>query len=70
MVFLDPPFDLDEWDDVMKELGKVRLLNDGGIVIVEHHLKFDLRDSYGTINRINHKSYGDSKVTIYEVASG
>ena len=68
--FLDPPFELDEWGDVMEEVGKVGLVNDGGTVVTEHRFNFDLEDSYGNINRINNKSYGDSKVTIYEVVSG
>ena len=68
--FLDPPFELNEWEDVMNEVGRVGLLNDGGTVITEHRFKSDLKESYGNINRIKDKSYGDSKVTIYEVVSG
>ena len=70
IVFLDPPFELDEWQDVMKEVGKIGLVNNGGTVVAEHRFKIDLEDSYGNINRINNKTYGDSKVTIYEVVSG
>ena len=70
MVFLDPPFELDEWENVMKEVGRAGLVNDGGTVVAEHRFNFDLEDSYGNINIINNKSYGDSKVTIYEVVSG
>ena len=70
LVFLDPPFELNEWEDVMNEVGRVGLLNDGGTVITEHRFKSDLKESYGNINRIKDKSYGDSKVTIYEVVSG
>ncbi len=70
VVFLDPPFELNEWGDVMKEVGRAGLINDGGRVVAEHRFKFDLEDSYGNINRVNNKSYGDSKVTIYEVVSG
>jgi|TARA_B100000959_G_scaffold71540_1_gene75863 16S rRNA (guanine966-N2)-methyltransferase len=70
MVFLDPPFELDDWDRVMCEVGKSGFVNDGGKVVAEHRSNLDLDSFYGNMNRINNKSYGDSKITIYEVVSG
>ena len=69
-MFLDPPFELDEWQVVMDEVSKAGLLREQGTVVAEHRFNFDLEDSYKTISRINNKSYGDSKVAIYEVVSG
>ena len=70
LVFLDPPFELDEWQVVMDEVSKPGLLREQGTVVAEHRFNFDLEDSYKTISRINNMSYGDSKVAIYEVVSG
>ncbi|SVA37736.1 uncharacterized protein METZ01_LOCUS90590, partial [marine metagenome] len=70
MVFLDPPFELDDWDRVMCEVGKSGFVNKGGRVVAEHRSNMDLDSFYGNMNRINNKSYGDSKITIYEVVSG
>ena len=47
VVFLDPPFELNEWEDVMNEVGRVGLLNDGGTVITEDRFKSDLKEYYG-----------------------
>ena len=70
LVFLDPPFELDEWQNVMEEVARPGLLNKRGMVVAEHRFNFDLEDSYGMIHRINNKTYGDSKIAIYEVVSG
>jgi len=70
MVFLDPPFELDNWDTVMLEVGKSGFVNKGGRVVAEHRSDLDLHSFYGNMNRINNKGYGDSKISIYEVVSG
>ena len=70
VIFLDPPFELDDWDRVMCEVGKSGFVNNGGKVVAEHRSNLDLDCFYGNMNRINNKTYGDSKITIYEVVSG
>ena len=39
-------------------------------MVAEHRSNLDLDCFYGNMNRINNKTYGDSKITIYEVVSG
>jgi 16S rRNA (guanine(966)-N(2))-methyltransferase RsmD len=68
--FLDPPYHSDEINKVLPLICEKELLNDGGIVIVEHFFKKKIPETVGKL-RINRSyRYGDTMLTLYrEVVS-
>jgi 16S rRNA (guanine966-N2)-methyltransferase len=63
--FLDPPYHSDEINKVLPLIGEKELLNDSGIVIVEHFFKKKMPETAGKL-RINRSyRYGDTMLTLY-----
>lgn len=58
LIFADPPYDLDTIDSIPDAILKQNILNEDGILIVEHssrndfsqHASFDDMRSYGSVN--------------------
>jgi 16S rRNA (guanine(966)-N(2))-methyltransferase RsmD len=67
IVYFDPPYDID-YSTVMFEFGSgsSTLLNDDGVLIVEHHSKMPLLDAVGHIRRWRILKQGDSSLSFYE----
>jgi 16S rRNA (guanine966-N2)-methyltransferase len=69
IVFFDPPYATD-YLPVLEAFGthSAALLNDEGIVVVEHHHKNGLKDASGGIRRWRILKQGDSALSFYERA--
>ncbi|RJQ51225.1 MAG: 16S rRNA (guanine(966)-N(2))-methyltransferase RsmD [Nitrospiraceae bacterium] len=65
IIFLDPPYHTEEIMHVLEALGKADILNDDGIMVVEHFTKRRLPDSFGRLNRIRDYTYGDTALSLY-----
>ncbi len=67
VVFFDPPYDLDH-STVLFEFGAAesKLLNEDGILVVEHHSKARMPDAVGAIRRWRILKQGDSSLSFYE----
>ena len=70
VVFLDPPYAIDNWDFVMSKVGEPGFMNSDGVVIAEHFRSVNLSESYGFIKCVDSRSYGDSNISYYEVSVG
>lgn len=72
LVLIDPPYDLDPWPRLMRDLGSGRILSDGALIVAEHHQKGRLDDSYGRLEKITVRRHGDTTVSIFRfgVADG
>ena len=66
MVFCDPPYDMEDWDSLMKELGQSSLVNKGGILVVEHRHTVALAEVYGLLTSFSTRRYGDTSITFYQ----
>jgi 16S rRNA (guanine966-N2)-methyltransferase len=65
-VFLDPPYAAaEEYVRVLEFLGSVDLLASGGIVVAEHHRKFDLPERAGALQRVRVLRQGDAVLSFY-----
>ncbi|MDQ0190857.1 16S rRNA (guanine(966)-N(2))-methyltransferase RsmD [Alicyclobacillus cycloheptanicus] len=63
-VFVDPPYALDLWDDVLQTLGThPGMLTHG--VVCEHPSDRELLDTYACLVKWKSRTYGDIRVTIY-----
>lgn len=66
-VYFDPPYDLD-YSTVLFEFGTAesKLLNDDGLLVVEHHSKVPMPDAVGMLRRWRILKQGDSSLSFYE----
>jgi 16S rRNA (guanine(966)-N(2))-methyltransferase RsmD len=69
LIFYDPPYASD-YMPVLETIGAhtSALLRDGGLVVVEHHHKNKLRDSFGGVRRRRILKQGDSALSFYAAA--
>lgn len=65
LVFADPPYEAGALHGVLTSLGVGGLVEDGGLVVVEHHHKQELLESYGDLTRFRLLKSGESCFTLY-----
>jgi 16S rRNA (guanine(966)-N(2))-methyltransferase RsmD len=65
IVFFDPPYSLD-YAPVLKGIGNGTVLNEGGVLIAEHHHKTALPEEIGNLRRWRILRQGDSSLSFYE----
>ena len=67
LVFADPPYKADEDDlsRLLSALGARELVAPDGLVVVEHHHKRELLESYGELTRFRRLRSGESCFTLY-----
>jgi 16S rRNA (guanine(966)-N(2))-methyltransferase RsmD len=68
IIFFDPPYAAD-YEGLLHYLGEhaESLLAKGGLVIVEHYRKNDLKTEFGELRRYRELKQGDSCLSFYEV---
>ena len=67
MALIDPPYDADPWDRVMKLLDEEGLLERDRVVVAEHSSRRELAPRYGRLARVKSRRYGDTSVSVYVV---
>ncbi|HSW48805.1 MAG TPA: 16S rRNA (guanine(966)-N(2))-methyltransferase RsmD [Bryobacteraceae bacterium] len=66
IVFLDPPYNLErEYRQALAKLGA----NPPGLVIVQHDVRLELKEAYGSLVRTRSLRQGDNALTFFEPAS-
>lgn len=65
VVFADPPYRSTELGAVLSACGSGGLVAPEGVVVVEHHHKLELLDSYGSLSRSRVLKSGESCFTLY-----
>jgi len=67
IAFFDPPYQTD-YSIVLRDFGEAEsnLLKNEGVLIVEHHAKKTLNDSYGAIRRWRLSKQGETCLSFYE----
>jgi 16S rRNA (guanine(966)-N(2))-methyltransferase RsmD len=65
IVFFDPPYAMD-YLPVLAAFAEGAILEDEGLLIVEHHHKNELKDAIGDIRRWRILKQGDSALSFYE----
>lgn len=65
VVYVDPPYALGVYEEVLMRLAQSSLLNEGAWVVVEHHHKQALEESYGTLTLIDSRRTGDNRQSYY-----
>lgn len=70
VVFADPPYRSADPDKLLDRLGAEPLLEEEGLVVIEHHHKRELRERYGALERMRVLRAGESALTIYRRVDG
>ena len=67
LIFADPPYDLEDWRGLMERIGDGKLMSDAGLVAVEHSSRRPLERAYGRLVRSEHRTYGDTAISIFGI---
>lgn len=63
--FIDPPYDSEEIEKILPLLGEEGLVNEDGVVIVEHFFKRHIPEKAGRLKMKRSYRYGDTMLTLY-----
>ena len=64
IIFIDPPYDYHVYEKIMEKVSTYNLLNEGGLIILEH-ANLNLKDTYDNLKLLKSKKYGNKTVNIY-----
>ena len=67
LIFVDPPYDYDVYEKVLTKVSSLNLLNEGGLIILEH-ANLKLKDDYDNLKLYKTKKYGTKSVNIYKLS--
>ena len=65
LIFLDPPYEQDLIQECFRLITELDLMNDGGIIVVEHSADKPLEDRLFGYAKIKERTYGTITVNIY-----
>lgn len=65
LVFLDPPYTVDDCDALLSEIADRQLIVDRGIAVVEHHPDQQYAEMIGGYEQLRHVRYGEIALSIY-----
>lgn len=67
IIFMDPPYYKEMFVDALQKIDNAELLNEEGIIVVEHDTKDDLPDIIGRLEKTKDKKYGNTTLTFYKM---
>jgi 16S rRNA (guanine(966)-N(2))-methyltransferase RsmD len=67
IIYFDPPYDSDLYSVVMWQIVKGKLLNEAGVVIVEHRRQLPLSPNYDELRPYREVVQGESCLTFYQI---
>lgn len=65
LLFLDPPYAMDNCDEMLSEMAEKGLVADGATAVVEHAAEVDYPDGFGGFARVRHATYGETALSVY-----
>ena len=70
IIFFDPPYRTD-YEAVLDYVAQdaARMLAEGGVIVVEHHRKKDLKEDFGGLKRYRTLKQGGSCLSFYELTA-
>lgn len=66
VVFMDPPYDEGWIEKVLASIDKERVVEVGGIVVVEHSRREAVARRYGSLALEDQRTYGDTRLSFFE----
>ena len=65
LIFVDPPYDYDVYEKILEKVSTLNLLNEDGLIIMEHS-NLKLPKEYNNLILLKEKKYGNKSVNIYK----
>lgn len=65
-VFMDPPYEKGLVQPTLENICKEKILNDNGIVIIEHESQMTLPEKIDNIAKLDTRKYGGTTITFYK----
>ncbi len=66
LIFADPPYDLNEFEELFSRIDDAGLLAPDAIAFLEHSKTTQLPDTLPGLSLSRHRKYGDSAVSVYK----
>ncbi|SNX55578.1 16S rRNA (guanine(966)-N(2))-methyltransferase RsmD [Thermoanaerobacterium sp. RBIITD] len=66
IIYIDPPYYQKLYVEPLNKISDYKILSDNGYIIVEHHKKDILDDTYGNLKKLREQKYGETRLTFYK----
>ncbi len=66
LIFIDPPYHVEEIEDILLTIDKKGLLEEDGAIVVERDHRHTLPDEVGSFRTTKSKKYGTTHITFYQ----
>lgn len=67
IVFMDPPYGNDYYEDALEKVESLDLLHNEGIIVAEHDKRQELPERVGRLVKVKEKKYGTIGISLYKV---
>lgn len=67
VIFMDPPYYKNMFIDALLKIDDTSLLNEDGIIVIEHDSKDVFPESIGRLEKTKDKKYGNTTITFYKM---
>ena len=67
VIFMDPPYYKEMFVDALEKIDNANLLDEEGIIVVEHDTKDILPDKVNRLEKTKDKKYGNTTLTFYKM---
>lgn len=67
IIYFDPPYDSPLYDQVLREIASSSLLDEDGIVLVEHRRNSPLQPNYDRLRPYREITHGETRLTFYKL---
>lgn len=65
LVFVDPPYNMPDYEKIFVNLAKAKVLKPGAKVVLEHDAKREVLPQYGDFTRTDQRKYGKTVVSFF-----
>jgi 16S rRNA G966 N2-methylase RsmD len=65
IIFMDPPYLKNFIEKTLIEISKREILEEDGIIIVEHDIKDEVKDKIEKLEKYREKKYGNTMVSFF-----
>lgn len=68
LIFLDPPYKLENYLRIISFIAENEMMSEEGIIVAEHDAKYFLPENIKSFSRIKSALYGNIGLTIYQIS--
>jgi 16S rRNA (guanine(966)-N(2))-methyltransferase RsmD len=69
LVFVDPPYGVRNWTELLGRLAETAVINEGGILVAEHRYTTDLDGAYGRLAVMTRRRFGQTSLTFFQAGA-